>query len=302
MYESPGGTVPVIVTVYGVPRGYRARIAAGGTSGADASCSGPVWHNRRRATASRKCYLHLPLERGSYNVRGHARLVKDGATDLVVSGVGSRAVKAEGYKSYTRMSAERIRRVERCFNDTRRVWLTFDDGGSPTQVRSILETLRRNGVRGRFLFTGAWAAENPGVMREIRQGGHLVANHTYSHAPLSKTSDAGVRRQIRRGVQATTQPKLLRPPYAAGAFTTRLWKLAEREGYRLCRWTVDTYDWDEMSAARMAERVRVGDYRSPPVRAGGNILMHGGGRYTASGLQGIIDAVRRRGLSLDRLR
>jgi hypothetical protein len=49
----------------------------------------------------------------------------------------------------------------------------------------------------------------------------------------------------------------------------------------------------------MVERVRHGDYRTPPIAAGGNILMHGQGRYTASGLQQIIDAVRAKGLVLD---
>ncbi len=52
----------------------------------------------------------------------------------------------------------------------------------------------------------------------------------------------------------------------------------------------------------MAERVRYGDDLTPPVEAGGNILMHGSGRYTSSGLQKIIDAVRARRLVLDPLR
>lgn len=72
-------------------------------------------------------------------------------------------------------------------------------------------------------------------------------------------------------------------------------------GYALCRWTADTFDWDGPGVEQMVERITYGDHRSPPVEAGGNILMHGTGTNTAGGLQQIIDAVRAKGLTLDPL-
>jgi len=217
------------------------------------------------------------------------------------SGTGSRAILADGHRSGTPLSLERIKEIERCFNPTPRVWLTFDDGGSPGQVRRILATLANNRVRGHFFFTGAWASGNPALMRRIRSEGHAVGNHSSTHVPLSRSSRREVARQIDRGVRATTVPALLRPPFAAGALTDRLQSLAAERGYRLCRWTVDTYDWRGVTARRMVERIRVGDEMTPPVDAGGNILMHGTGRYTSAGLQQIITAVRSEGLTLDPL-
>uniref|UniRef100_UPI00356B2642 hypothetical protein n=1 Tax=Nocardioides sp. TaxID=35761 RepID=UPI00356B2642 len=73
------------------------------------------------------------------------------------------------------------------------------------------------------------------------------------------------------------------------------------EGYTVCRWTADTYDWDRTTTARMIERVRYGDYRTPPLTAGGNLLMHGTAVHTSEGLRRIIRAIRRAGLKLDRL-
>jgi peptidoglycan-N-acetylglucosamine deacetylase len=239
-YESPGGTVPTIVTVYEVPSGYTAAISARGTNGAGAICAGGVWHNPVRKTASRKCYLQLPTKAGSYNVRGSATLTKSGSPTLTASGLGSRAVLGNGYLSSNPMPMDRIREIERCFNPTSRVWLTFDDGGSSSQVTSILGTLKRKNVKGRFFFRGDWAERNASLMRQIAADGHLLANHTHSHPPLSQASSAEVDRQIAKGVQATTSPKLLRPPFAAGALTTRLESLAAKRGYRLCRWTMDT--------------------------------------------------------------
>ncbi len=201
-----------------------------------------------------------------------------------------------------RLSISRIEEIERCFNATDRVWLTFDDGGTSAQVSRILDTLRRNRVRARFFFTGAWAAGYPGLLRRIRKEGHVVGNHSYSHAALSKESAARVLSEIDRGTHPTAPTKLLRPPFAAGAFTHRLQSLAATRGYKLCRWTVDTYDWQGTSTAQMVERVRRGDDLTPPIEPGGNILMHGTAPHTSFGLQQIIDAVKAEGLTLDRLR
>lgn len=107
-------------------------------------------------------------------------------------------------------------------------------------------------------------------------------------------------RQIAGGVGATP-PRLLRPPFAAGALSSCLLGLAAEKGLRLCRWTVDTYDWQGPSVTRMVERIRTGDELTPPIAPGGNILMHGAGPNTARGLEQIIDAVLAEGLQLERL-
>jgi hypothetical protein len=52
----------------------------------------------------------------------------------------------------------------------------------------------------------------------------------------------------------------------------------------------------------MVERITYGDFRSAPISAGGNILMHGHAKHTAPGLQKIINAVRAKKLTLQPLR
>jgi peptidoglycan/xylan/chitin deacetylase (PgdA/CDA1 family) len=200
------------------------------------------------------------------------------------------------------MSLSRIGQIERCYNTTSRVWLTFDDSGSAAQIRSILATLKKNNVKGRFFFHGKFANANPSLVRLVRNEGHLLANHTYGHVALSKATDSQVSSQVARGVNATTSPKLLRPPFGAGALSTRLEQLASSSGYKLCRWTVDTRDWDRASVSQMVERVKYGDSITPPVSAGGVILMHAHGRNTSGGLQSIINAVRSKHLVLDKRR
>ena len=303
-YESPGGTVPTIVTMYGLPTGTTSvAISARGTNGSAASCAGSVWINARRGTASRTCYLTLPTKAGAFNITAKVIAYRSGQVAVTRSAMGDRAVRGTGPVSHAALTPTAIRAIERCHNPGSAVWLTFDDGASATQLSDILTTLSRNNVRGRFFFTGTWRDQNPSLYRRLRYSGHYVANHSYDHPALSKQSNAEVTRQIRRGVNATTTPKLLRPPFGAGALTSRLQSLAAGQGYRLCRWTVDTFDWDSATPATMRERVVTGDYRSAPIDAGGNVLMHGTARYTsAGGLQAVIDGVRARNLTFQPLR
>jgi peptidoglycan/xylan/chitin deacetylase (PgdA/CDA1 family) len=200
------------------------------------------------------------------------------------------------------MTMATIQQIEHCYNTTTDVWLTFDDSGSAAQVNSILATLKRNNVKGRFLFRGDWARKNPALFKTIAAAGHIIGNHTSTHPALSRMSEANVVAQITQGTAATGSPKLLRPPFGGGAFTTRLQQIAQKQGYQLCRWTTDTYDWDGTSTSVMVERIKFGDYRSAPVSAGGVILMHGHGEHTAAGLQAIIDTIRAKKLKLQPLK
>lgn len=62
-----------------------------------------------------------------------------------------------------------------------RVALTFDDGPDAAVTPLILDLLERHGAHATFFCIGTAAARNPGLMRDIRRRGHLVANHTMHH-------------------------------------------------------------------------------------------------------------------------
>ncbi len=189
--------------------------------------------------------------------------------------------------------------IRRCHNSTPYVQLTFDDEGSPSQIRSLVGTLNRHNVRGTFFLTGSWARDNAGMMRYILSNGHLLANHTANHAKLTQISDAAVLREIDGGVPATTSPMLLRPPFGAGAMSKRLVSLAARKGYKICFWTVDSRDWEGHSAQTITGRIVGGDSRSPRAEAGGVVLMHAQRPNTAAALPSIIQGLRARGLQLE---
>ena len=86
------------------------------------------------------------------------------------------------------MSLASYRRTSSCGNSSRYVWLTFDDSGSPAQVRSILGTLRRNNVKATMFSIGTWARADPSLVNAMRRDGHIIDNHTATHADLASAS------------------------------------------------------------------------------------------------------------------
>ena len=162
-----------------------------------------------------------------------------------------------------------------------------------TQVRSILGTLKRNNVKATMFPIGTWARANPSLVSASARRAH----HRQPHGDPCRP---GIRIDVerapgaRRGARPSSSVRLLRPPGGSGAFSSRLTALAASRGYSLCYSTVDTRDWAGSSTAQMVRKVRYGDDLTPPVQAGGVVLMHFHGAHTAAGLQSVIDAVRAR--------
>lgn len=64
--------------------------------------------------------------------------------------------------------------------NTRKVYLTFDDGPSENTER-ILEILDQYGVKATFFVTGEEAVSHPERYQAIVDGGHTIGMHSYSH-------------------------------------------------------------------------------------------------------------------------
>lgn len=65
--------------------------------------------------------------------------------------------------------------------DKPEVWLTIDDGPSPTHTVAMLDLLDRFEARATFFVIGQRAEQYPHLVTEILARGHEIANHTYTH-------------------------------------------------------------------------------------------------------------------------
>lgn len=294
-YDSPGARVPVIVTVYDGPPTLPAEaLGATADGGGRVEECGASWRNPQAHSLSRACHLVLPTSHGSVSLTGRAEWqTPEGGRQTLRS--PAKAVQTKGFRSAA-VSAAEAEAIARCGNTGDDVWLTFDDVVPSFEVaQAMVAVLTRNKVRGRFFLNRI----APQVRTLLESRRHVVTNHTRDHLALSDLSERAIAEQIRTGPATTPgTPPLVRPPYGAGAWSSRVVEAIAANGHTSCRWTVETHDWSGRNAAEMAATARWGDESSPPADAGGVILMHAN-HFAPDKLQAVIDAVRARGLVIE---
>jgi peptidoglycan/xylan/chitin deacetylase (PgdA/CDA1 family) len=175
-----------------------------------------------------------------------------------------------------------------------RVCLTFDDGPHPEHTPRLLDVLREHDVPATFFVIGREAERYPDLVRWIAAEGHLIGQHTFSHAEPGQTSTADLMEDMRRADEALAgilgwAPKLFRPP--KGKMTAgkcwRLWWC----GKTVVLWSVDPKDYACRSAVQVA-----GWFEEHPLAAGDVVLLHDKWPYAAAVLPQVIDRARRQGL------
>lgn len=111
--------------------------------------------------------------------------------------------------------------------------IAFDDGPCAT-TGPILDILAAHGATATFFVVGEKIAGQEELLERMRDEGHTIGNHTWSHPRLTELSDAEVTREIERcsdAIEAVsgTRPRLFRPPFVA--IDERIFGLAIAAGY-----------------------------------------------------------------------
>lgn len=164
-----------------------------------------------------------------------------------------------------RRSSEALdRSVYRGSGDRRSVALTFDDGPC-AQTPELLAYLAQQRVRATFFQLGTQLQRFPEIARQVRQAGHEIGNHGWSHTRLSPVFGKGwhlpsprfMYRELSQTQRLLTDlhgeaPTLFRPPF--GFRWVGLDAVQRRLGLRGIQWTVIGHDW-EWPAERIAQHV-----------------------------------------------
>lgn len=82
------------------------------------------------------------------------------------------------------------------------VALTFDDGPLPQTTPKILDILARECVRATFFMIGKRAEAAPELARRLREAGHTLGSHSWSHVKLSGLPEDQAIDDIRKGYEA----------------------------------------------------------------------------------------------------
>ncbi|MGK6351657.1 polysaccharide deacetylase family protein [Parapedobacter sp. DT-150] len=136
-----------------------------------------------------------------------------------------------------------------------RIALTFDDGPHPIYTPKVLALLEEYHVQATFFCIGKQIAKHPDLVRLLNDRGHLVGNHSYTHAAtIDFRTKAGWLGEIRHTDTAIAEcigrrPRFFRPPY--GVTTPHLAQAVKESGHAVIGWRVRPYD----TLKRPAERI-----------------------------------------------
>ena len=126
-------------------------------------------------------------------------------------------------------------------NEKNKVFLTFDDGPDPEVTPWVLDLLNMYNAKATFFCLGKNVERHPDIFQRIKDEGHAVGNHTYSHLNGWRTRNEKYFKDI-ECADNLIQSNLFRPPYGR-IKPTQIRVLKEK--YRIIMWDVMGGDYSE---------------------------------------------------------
>ena len=175
--------------------------------------------------------------------------------------------------------------------DIRKIALTFDDGPHPYYTEQLLDGLKERHVTATFFVTGEHAQKYPELIRRMKQEGHLIGNHTYSHMQLRANNREAFRQELvatNDVIQEITGESTIyvRPPYGTWdkKFETELNMFP-------VLWSIDPMDWCSHNVSCIVNSI-VGK-----VEEGDIILMHDEYDTTVTAALKVVDQLQEQGFT-----
>ena len=173
------------------------------------------------------------------------------------------------------------------------VAISFDASWGAEHTEEILDILDRYGVKTTFFLVNLWLEDYPEMAKEIAARGHEIGLHSATHPDMAGLSREQIERELADNyamIEQTTgcTPALFRPPY--GSYNDTVITAARDAGFTSVQWSVDSLDWQDLSAEEIFRRV------TKDVHAGDIVLFHNNGLHTAEALPQILDYLQQQGL------
>lgn len=152
--------------------------------------------------------------------------------------------------------------------------LTLDDGPHPEWTPKALDLLTKYRITAAFSQVGARVSKYPALVRAVADQGHVIVNHTWTHANLTHLSPAATSAQIERTSDEIEKvsghrPGIFRAPY--GAWSPATFAACRSLGLRTLDWSVDPRDWARPGTGAIVRNIL------RHTKSGSIILEHDGG-------------------------
>lgn len=182
-----------------------------------------------------------------------------------------------------------LQTVQQSMGEKPEIALTFDDGPHRIYTEKMLEGLKKRGVKATFFLQGQNIQGNEKLLRQMKDDGHLIGNHTFHHVELTKLSE----REAENEVISTSNEiykitgvytAFVRPPFGK-------WK--EDLDYHVTMipvdWSVDSRDWLLKDTEKIVKNVL------EVVKDGDIILMHDCYKTSVEAAMLLIDTLQKQG-------
>lgn len=167
--------------------------------------------------------------------------------------------------------------------------LTFDDGPHPVYTPELLKGLRERKVHVTFFLIGQNIDGNEDIIRQMKEDGHLIGNHSQNHMQLTREQTREACDQINRTNEKIREitgqtPEYVRPPF--GSWSEELECIVPM---KVVLWNVDPLDW------KIQNRDRIVRHIVTHVEDGSIILLHDVYGTSVEAALEVIDTLTREG-------
>jgi peptidoglycan/xylan/chitin deacetylase (PgdA/CDA1 family) len=176
------------------------------------------------------------------------------------------------------------------------VALTFHGDGRASIVRDMLTVLARAQAKVTVLAIGRWLAAEPFLAALVRDAGHELGNHTWSHQTMPRLPVGAVREEVDRAAteiaKLTGSPGRWFRPSGTPYSTPAIRAAAVAAGYGACLgYDVDPFDYTDPGPAAIVRSL------ARSVRPGSIVSLHLGHPGTLAALPAVLGHLHDRGLA-----
>jgi peptidoglycan/xylan/chitin deacetylase (PgdA/CDA1 family) len=127
--------------------------------------------------------------------------------------------------------------------DNRSIFVTFDDGPIPIVTPFVLNILKQYDAKATFFCIGDNVRKHPDVFEQVKNDGHAIGNHTFSHLNGWHTDDTTYLDNFLKADELIGS-NLFRPPY--GRIKRSQAKLLQqaKPDIQIVMWNVLSADFD----------------------------------------------------------
>lgn len=181
--------------------------------------------------------------------------------------------------------------------------LTFDISWGEKTAEPILNILKQEGVHATFFLSSPWAEKHQQLVQRMVADGHEIGSHGNRHIDLNTLSAEEIGQEIITAQKVLEQisgqkVRLIRAPN--GAYDNKVIATANKLGYRVIQWSVDSLDWKRPGPSAVINNVLNGLHSGGGAKAGDIILFHASDSApdTVQALPTVIERLKAKGYSL----